>query len=226
MDDAFERGADAVIVLGRDGVELMVMATGAIDRESEEGAPSRGHHIVKRGRTDYLLGDGILVADVVIGAGHEEGAANLDFRFELADHVTGEVLADQLVERLVVVERADDVVAERIEVIDDEVAFEAVALAEADDVEPVAAPALTVARGGKQAVDEGFGRLAGVGLVGRNESVDFGLGGWESGQVIAEAADQCLRLGRRAAGQFLLGEFGVDEAVDIGVLEIFGEGLE
>ena len=62
--------------------------------------------------------------------------------------------------------------------------------------------------------------------MGRDESVDFGLGGWESGQVIAEAADESLRLSRGAPAEFLFGKFGVDEAVDVGVLEILGERLE
>ena len=222
MDDAFEGGADTVIVFGRDGVELVVMATGAVDRKSEERAARRGDHVVERGGADDLLGDRVLVAHVVIGSGDEERAADLDGGVELAEHVAGEVFPHELVEGLVVVQRADDVVAERIEVIDDEVAFEAVALAEADDIEPVAAPVFAIARRGQQAVDEGFGRLTGVGLMGRDEGVDLGLRGREAGEVVTQTTDQRLGLGRGAPGEFLFGQLGVDEAVDIGVLEIFG----
>ena len=226
MDDPFEGGADTVIVFGRDGVELMVVATGAVDRQSEESAARRGDHVVERGGADDLLGGDVLVAHVVIRTSHEERATDLDRGVELAEHVTGEVLAHELVEGLIVVQRADDVVAERVEVIDDEVTLEAVAFAEADDVEPVATPVFAVTRGGQQAVDEGFGRLAGVGLMGREEGVDFGLRGREPGEVVAQPTDQRLRLGRGAPGELLFGQLGVDEAVDIGVFEIFGERLE
>ena len=146
VDHAFEGGADAVVVLGRDGVELMMMATGAVDREAEESASGGGDHVVERGGADDLLGVGILIADVIVRPGDEERAADLCRGVELADHVPGKVFADQLVEGFVLVQRADDVVAERIEVVDDEVAFEAVAFAEADDVEPVTTPVFAVAR--------------------------------------------------------------------------------
>ena len=62
--------------------------------------------------------------------------------------------------------------------------------------------------------------------MGGDEGVDFGLGGRQAGEVIAETPDQRLRLGRGAAGEFLLGELGVDEAVDVGVLELLGERLK
>ena len=226
VHDAFESGAEAVVVLGRDGVEFMIMTAGAIDGETEEGAAGGGDHIIQRGGTDVLCGDGVLIADIVIGAGDQEGAPDFDGGLVLADDVAGEMLAHELVEGLVIVQRTDDVVAEGIEVIDDKVAFEAVTLAEADDVEPVATPMLAVARGGEQAVDQCFGRLAGIGLVGGDEGVDLGLGGRKTGQVIAEPADERLWLGGRAARQFLLGQLGVDETVDVGVREFFGQGLE
>ena len=146
MDHAFEGRTDAVIILRGNRVELMVMTTGAVDGEPEEGAAGRGDHVVKRGGSDDLLGVGVLVADVVVGAGDEEGAADLDLRRALAERVAGEVFAHQLVEGLVFVQRADDVVAERVEVVDDEITFEAVALAEAYHIEPVPAPLFAVTR--------------------------------------------------------------------------------
>ena len=226
VDDAFEGRTDAVIVFGRDGVELMVVAAGAVDGEAEKRASGRGDHVVERGRANHLLGGGILIFHVVIRTSHEESAADLDRGVELAEHVPGEVLAHELVEGLILVQRADDVVAERIEVIDDEVTFEPVAFAEADDVEPVAAPVFAIARRGQQAVDEGFGRLTGVGLMSGDEGVDLGLSGRQAGEVIAETTDQRLRFGRGAPGEFLFGQLGVDKTVDVGVLEFLGERLE
>ena len=149
MDDAFEGRPNPVVVFSRDGIELMVMAFRAVDRQAQEGAPGGGDHVVERGGTDDLLGVLVLIADVVVRSRHEEGAADLDLGIKFPDDVAGEVFTNQLIERLVVVERADDVISERIEVIDDEVTFEPVALTKAHDVKPVATPALTVARGGE-----------------------------------------------------------------------------
>ena len=149
MHDAFKGGANPVVIFGRDRVELMVMATGAVNREAKERAPSGGDHVVERGGTNHLLGHRVLIADVIIGARDKEGAADFNLRLEFAQDITGEVLAYQLVEGLVVVERTNDVIAERVKVIDDDVAFEAVALAKADHVKPVPSPMLAVARGGQ-----------------------------------------------------------------------------
>ncbi len=226
MDDTFEGRPNPVVVFGRDGIELMVMAFRAVDRQAQEGAPGRCDHVVEGSGSDDLLRDQVLIVDVIIGPGDEERAADLDLGLELPDHVASEVLAYELVEGLVLVERADDVVPEWVKVIDDNVALEAVALAEADDVEPVAAPAFAVARRGEQAIDEGFGRFAGVGLVGSDEGIDFGLRGREARKVVTDAADERLRSGGGVAGEFLLGELGGDEAIDVGVLEFFGERLE
>ncbi len=55
MSDAFERGAQPVVVLGRDGIELVVVAARAVDGQAEEGAAGRGDHVVERGRADVGL---------------------------------------------------------------------------------------------------------------------------------------------------------------------------
>ena len=59
-----------------------------------------------------------------------------------------------------------------------------------------------------------------------DERIDLRLRRRESGEVVAEPADERLRLGGGAAGQFLFGQLGVDETVDVDVLEFFGERLE
>ena len=146
MSDAFERGAEAVVVLGGDGVEFVVVAAGAVDGEAEEGAAGGGDHVVERGGADVGLGDFVLVADVIIGPGDEEGAADFDVGAVFADDVSGEVFGDELIEGFVLVDGADDVVAKGVEVVDDEVALEAVGFAEADDIQPVTSPALAVTR--------------------------------------------------------------------------------
>ena len=149
MDDAFEGRPNPVVVFSRDGIELMVMAFRAVDRQAQEGAAGRSDHVVEGGGTDDLLGVLVLIADIVIRTGHQEGAANLDLGIKFPDDVAGEVFTNQLIEWLIIVDRTDDVISEGIKVIDDEITFETVALAEAHDVKPVATPALTVARRGE-----------------------------------------------------------------------------
>ena len=107
--------------------------------------------------------------------------------------VAGDLLADELVVRLVVVERVDDVVAIAPGVRVGEVPRRAGRLAVAGDVEPVPAPAFAERGRGEQPVDdllEGVGRRVvdeGVDLLGRRR---------QAGQVERDPADQ-RRAGRR-----------------------------
>ena len=55
------------------------------------------------------------------------------------------MLSNQLIERFVIVDGLDDVIAEWIEIVDDEVTLKAVGFAKADDVKPMTPPALSVA---------------------------------------------------------------------------------
>ncbi|MEY3958659.1 MAG: hypothetical protein RJA37_1262 [Verrucomicrobiota bacterium] len=183
-------------------------------------------HVVDRRGADVLLRDHVLVADVIVRSGDEEGAADLDLRPAFADDVAGEVLADELVEGLVLIQRADHVVAEGPEVIDDEVPFEAVAFAEAHHVEPAAAPLFAVARRGEQAVDERLRGGLGVLGMGGDEGVLFLRRGWQAGEVVGHARDQRGRSGGRIEVEAVGGQFLADEAVDGGVLELLCQRLK
>src|SRR6202035_2733868 len=121
MRDAFKRGAQAVIVFSRDRIELVVMAARTVDGEAQKGAAGVGDDVVERGGADVLLRDDVLVADIIVWTGDEEGAAALDLRVVLADHIARKVFDDELVKRLVVIDGLDDVIAERPEIVDDEV---------------------------------------------------------------------------------------------------------
>ena len=68
--------------------------------------------------------------------------------------------------------------------------------------------------------------MAGVGLVGSDEGIDFRLRGREAGEVVTETTNERLRLGGGVAGELLLSELGVDEAVDVGVLKFLGQRLK
>ena len=84
--------------------------------------------------------------------------------------VAGQVLDHEPIERLVFVERSNDIVAERPGVVDHMVHFEAGAFAESHHIEPVPAPVLAVARRSEQPIDQSF---VGVGRIVAQKCVDF-----------------------------------------------------
>ena len=108
--------------------------------------------------------------------------------------VAGELLADEAVVGLVVVERADDVVAVAPGVGLGVVALVAVGLGEPDEVEPVPAPLLAVAGRVEQAVDQ---LLVGVGRRVVDEGVDLLGRRRQAGQVVGRRGGSA-RASRRA----------------------------
>ena len=127
MGDTLKSGADAVVILCGNGIKLVIVAACAVDGEAKESAAGGRDHVIQSGGTDVLLRDDILIADIIIGPCDEEGAADADLRIVWRDDIARKVLDDELVERFVVVDGLDDVVAERPKVINDEVALEAIA---------------------------------------------------------------------------------------------------
>ncbi len=146
---AFGAGEDrleGVEIALQDGIELVVVAAGAIDGHAEEGLTDAGGDFGE----DFLAAlFGIDVAgDEVLGAGAQ--VAGGDERFVVAggDFVAGDLFADEAVVGLVRLEGMDDVVAVAPGVGALEIQFEAVGIGVANDVEPFGGPAFAVGRGG------------------------------------------------------------------------------
>ena len=121
------------------------------------------------------------------------------------------LLLEEAVVRLVVVEALDDVVAVSPGVRLGGVELVAVGLGVADQVQPVPAPALAVARGREQSVDHlvvSLGRSVG------EEGVDLIGGRREPGEVVSGPAEQRRFLGRRGGSEAGRFELRQDEAVD------------
>ncbi len=179
VDVPEEREQPVIILLG-DRVDLVVVAAGAVDRQAEE-RPGRWWRRCRRGRRNTpARGRSARRPRCRGGSNRWRSDASASPSGKL---VAGELLADEAVVRLVVVERADDVVAvapgARLGV----VALVAVGLGEADEVEPVPAPLLAVARRGEQAVDEPF---VGVGRRVGQERLDLGGRRRQAGQVVGQ----------------------------------------
>ena len=207
--DLGEVRLQAVVVGLAEGVELVIVAARAADRDAEEcGADDVGHlgeHFVVRAGDVLVAGVLAQRAEAVEAAGHEEG---LVLRIHL---VAGELLFDEFVVGLVAVETLHDVIAIAPGVGAVHVVLVAIALGEADDVEPVAAPLFAVVRRGQQAVDH---FLPGVGRFVGEEGVDLFGGGRQAGEVEGGAADERGAAGGRRGFQSGLFESGEQEGVD------------
>lgn len=129
----------------------------------------------------------------------------------LGDPVAGDVFGYESVVRQVCVERADDVIAIAMRLGDLEVEFVALRLGEADEVEPVPAPAFAVSGRGEQAIDDAL--AGGRRLVGQ-ERADLRNGRRQPGEPERhppQPSSPVAALVGVDAGRLLLSE---DEAID------------
>ena len=67
--------------------------------------------------------------------------------------IARQVLAYKLIERFVVIERGDHIVAKRPGVINDDISFKAIAFAKADDIQPMTPPLFTVPRRSQETIE-------------------------------------------------------------------------
>ena len=213
--DRREDGLQRVVVVLRDGVELVVVALGAVDRDARERADRVGHHVVAvEVASDLAVGLGLrhlAVADQVPRAGGDETDRLLAVGRIGKEHVAGDLLLDEPGVGLVGVERTDHIIAIGPGIGPGLVLVVAVRVAVVDDVEPVPGPAFTVSGRGQQPVDE---FLVGRGISVGNEGIHF-LGRWrQARQVKREPADERAAVGDRRRREFLLGERRANEEVD------------
>ena len=222
-----EDAVQAVVVARRDRIELVIVAARAGDSEAHEAA---GNDI------DAVVDDVVLVAKKTTA--EREEAHRGERRFVVAERelVGGELLHEKLVERLVVVERADDVVAIRVGKrkaalgIAHEVALR---VGVARDIEPEAAPAFAVARRGEKTIhDTGVG----IGRAVFEKCLHLGGRRREAGEIVGDATEEGARVGGWSRRKFFRGELCEDEGVD-GILDFgfsifdcgdrgLGDGLE
>ena len=181
-----------VVVALRDRVELVVVAAGAGNGGGQdplaecidllvhhvEGELRLALRVVALGAHRQVAGgDELLGPLLVIGGGQQ---------------VARELLAQEAVVGLVGVERGDHVVAVAPRVRVEDVRFLAARFREPRNVQPMAAPALAEARGGKQLVHQVFVRAFGTITL---EGLDLLRRGRQAGEVEAQAADQRAAVG-------------------------------
>ena len=208
LDVAVDRRLHAVVVLLQDRVELVVVAAGAVDGHAENAAADRGQHVVQIVVPALRV---VLLAEVDARAGAQEAGGDARLVRHVVQLVARDLLAQELVVRLVVVERVDDVVAVAPHVQADVVLLEPVGVGVARHVQPVAAPALAVVGRIEQLVDEPLpGAALGVG----QERLHLLAGGRQADQVEIGAPQQRQAVGPRRGGQAGVLPRGFEEAVD------------
>ena len=127
----------------------MIVAPRAAHRQPQERAARRPHHVVQLVgalvRRQHRVGR----LHAVIRPAHDEPR-----RLLRPERIARELLADEPIERPVLIQRADHVIPIRPRRRPRLIRLKAIALREAHHVQPVPRPALAVARAGEQAVGE------------------------------------------------------------------------
>src|SRR5215471_5843402 len=151
LDVPEQRSLYPVIVALRNRIELMVVAAGALQRETQDAASDRADHVVQV--VEAILRVVILAeADLCVLA--EKARRNQTVRRHVSDLVARDLLAKEYVVRLVVIKCADHIIAIPPRIGTIEVVLEAVGIRITGDVEPVAPPPFAIMRRGQQAVDQ------------------------------------------------------------------------
>ena len=141
-----DRGQSVVFLL-RDRVELVVVAAAAVDRDPAGGGHHLGDHVVEvigPGLPPQHRAFGFDLTDKVPGAGGEKAGGNRKGRIVRSDHVAGQLTADELVVRQVIIEGPDHPVAIPPGGWPQLVPLKAVRVGVVGNVEPVAGPPLAV----------------------------------------------------------------------------------
>jgi hypothetical protein len=210
---AGEDAVEAVVVVGRDGVVLVVVAAGAADRQPEDG-PAENFDRVGDVEVAERVGAGVVAEP--LGDGDEpcgDHPVAVQLRRSVAgDEIPGHLFAQEHVVRLVVVERADHPVAVLVRLADRVVGAVAGGVRVADHVEPVPPPALPVMRRREQALDHACERVR-VGVV--DERRDLLGRGRQAGQVERCPPDQRPPVGRAVGAEAVRFQLGEDEPVDV-----------
>ena len=209
---AGEDAVEGVVVGLSDRVVFVIVAAGATERQAEEGAAGGVDGVFERQVPQFIRGGGIAPGQCQVAGGDDLFVTTgIVGRWVGGEDVAGELFADELIERLVVLEGVEHVVAVEAGFGDGIIGVVAGRVGVAHDVEPVASPAFAVVGRGEQAFDEagpGVGR--GVGQI----FVDFGGRRGQAEKVEVGAAQEHCRWGAIDGGELLVAKARTDEAID------------
>ena len=211
-----EEGAHPVMVGVGERIVFVIVAAIARERHGEERARGRlgkvGHQF---GAAAVLLVEGpggiVLRAEAQVAGGDEGVLLGFILRRAFEQFVARELFANELVERLVRIERADDVVTKAPCLGPELIPVETVAVAVADHVQPEPGLMLAVARRGEELIHEAF---VGVGTPVVQKRRQFFRRRRQAGEIKVEPTGERAPVGLGGGRDFPLREFGVDELIN------------
>ena len=145
LEDTLER----VVVVLRNGIKLVVVATRAAGGEAEENRAGGVDHVVQFIGALHAVELAVLPLHDVVWPGDEKTRAQ---RF--AQRIAGNLLAHKIVVGLVLIKRANHPVAIRPRVVPLAVGFKAGRFAKAHEVQPMRRPPLTITRAGQHLIHQ------------------------------------------------------------------------
>ena len=198
-----EDSVERVVIGRRDGIELVVVAAGALDGEPHEAA---GGHV------DPVIDDVRLIVEKPATQGQKpHGGQGLAIR--LGGHlVSGQLLDNEPVVRQIAVEGVHHPVSVGVAVGVATLLLKDVALAVGitGHIEPMPSPALTVGVRGEQSIHHPRVSLLGAVF---QEGFHFFRRRRQAGQIVGRAAQQRVAIGLRSGRQALGLQGGEDEPV-------------
>ena len=185
----------------------MIVAASTVDRQPQEGLACGGHNVVKPVVAELRpVGRFVIPHAEPVVAGGDQSVVG-----RVGEFVAGDLFDRELVERLVGIERADQIVAVAPGMGLGTIAFKAVGFGIAHQIEPVAGPLLAVMGRGEQAVDHLLKRLwRRIG----EKVFQFGLRGGEAGEIVGGPPQQRGFVGRQGNRQAAAGQPSTNESVD------------
>ena len=164
---AGKHSGEAVVILLRNFIELVIMAAGTVDSHRGGGSHHLCHHVIQIQRAGAAAQDralGFHLPDEIPWAGREEAGGHDGIRIVRPHDITGDLFLQKAVVRFVGIEGADDVVAVGPRIRSELVALEAVCVGVVGNVQPVLGKAFAEMRRVQQGIDE-FLVCLGIGIV-------------------------------------------------------------
>ena len=205
-----EKALQGIVVLLEDGVELVVMALGAANAQSEKDFTRDVGHLVE---DQFPLHTGIALVPFVHAMSKEARGDHVVVIVRV-DLIACQLFANELIVGLVLVQAAQDIVSVEVGGGTKAIRPVPVGFGEADDVEPMGRPSLAVRSVSKQTIYKFQLGFTGIFFPRLDEGVDFIRGGRQAQKIEVCPANEFEGSGFLGQSQVLALELSFDEEID------------
>ena len=206
MPDAGQQAGHRIIFPVRNWIELVRMTPCATQGQAQKGGARRAHHVIQFVSPLLRRQHRIRTTHDINRPADQKTSGHID-----AERVAGQLLADELVIRFVLIECGNDVIAESPCVRTFPVCFKSVALGESDHIEPMAPPAFSIPRVIEHTIHQPF-KCPGLGI--RQEMLDLLRRRWHAQHHQIKAANERPAIGLVRKFEPLAGQLCLDEGID------------